>query len=160
MGLIRGEAVSAFSFVPRLEISVRELFAQEAARLGYRIIESRASFPDYVLERSGKRLFAEAEFRSSDFLRHHHDFARCDLLVVWEHDLPYLPVPVLELQSLAIHGVRRRQKGPSSPAPERSPRLSLRHPRSGVALERPRRRSTGRRRLSKALDDQETRDES
>lgn len=102
MGLIRGEAVSTFSFVPKLEISVRELFAQEAARLGYRIVESRASFPDYVLERSGKKLFAEAEYRSSDFLRHHHDFARCDLLIVWEHDLPYLPVPVLELQSLSI----------------------------------------------------------
>lgn len=102
MGLVHGEAVSAFSFVPKLEISVRELFAQEAARLGYRIVESRASFPDYVLERSGKKLFAEAEFRSSDFLRHHHDFSRCDLLIVWEHDLPYLPVPVLELQSLSI----------------------------------------------------------
>ena len=109
MGLIRGEAVPAFSFVPKLEISVRELFAQEAAGLGYRIVESTASFPDYVLERSGKRLFAEAEFRSSDFLRHHHDFTRCDLLVVWEHDLPYLPVPVLELQSLSVHGARQRR---------------------------------------------------
>jgi hypothetical protein len=116
MGLIRGEAVSTFSFVPKLEISVRELFAQEAARLGYRIIESRAAFPDYVLERSGKRLFAEAEFRSSDFLRHHHDFARCDLLVVWEHDLPYFPVPVLELQSLAAHSTSRRRTISSTPS--------------------------------------------
>ena len=133
MGLIRGEAVPAFSFVPKLEISVRELFAQEAARLGYRIIESRAAFPDYVLERSGKRLFAEAEFRSSDFLRHHHDFARCDLLVVWEHDLPYLPVPVLELQSLSVHSARRRRTISSSPA-------------AGVTFQSPEKRPGNRRR--------------
>jgi hypothetical protein len=129
MGLIHGEAVSTFSFVPKLEISVRELFAQEAASLGYRIVESRASFPDYVLERSGKRLFAEAEFRSSDFLRHHHDFARCDLLVVWEHDLPYLPVPVLELRSLSVHGGRRRRT--ISPGPLSGPTFQSPEKRSG-----------------------------
>ena len=134
MGLIRGDAVSTFSFVPKLEISVRELFAQEAARLGYRIVESRASFPDYVLERSGKRLFAEAEFRSSDFLRHHHDFTRCDLLVVWEHDLPYLPVPVLELQSLSVHGARQRRT--ISPGPLSGPTFQPPEKRSGKRLRR------------------------
>ena len=46
--------------MPKMEIGVRELFAQRASRLGYRIIESRARFPDYVLEQDGRRLFAEA----------------------------------------------------------------------------------------------------
>jgi len=126
MGFIRADGPAEPGFVPKMEISVRELFAQEAARLGYRIVESRASFPDYILEHAGKRLFAEAEFRSSDFLRHRHDFARCDLLVVWEHDLPYLPVPVLELQSLSVHDVKQRRtispgrlSGPTSHPPEK-----------------------------------------
>lgn len=43
------------SFESRSEISLRELFAQQASALGYRILESRAAFPDYVLEREGER---------------------------------------------------------------------------------------------------------
>jgi len=99
------------SFVPKMEIGVRELFAQRASRLGYRIIESRARFPDYVLEQDGRRLFAEAELRTSDFLRHRHEMARCDLIVVWEHDLPFMPVPVLELKSDELHRPRRGRPG-------------------------------------------------
>lgn len=38
------------SFVPKNEISLRELFAQRAGRLGYTILESRSVFPDYVLD--------------------------------------------------------------------------------------------------------------
>jgi len=99
------------SFVPKMEIGVRELFAQRASRLGYRIIESRARFPDYVLEQDGQRLFAEAELRTSDFLRHRHEMARCDLIVVWEHDLPFIPIPVLELKSERLHLTSRRRSG-------------------------------------------------
>ena len=95
------------TFVPKMEIAVREMFAQRASRLGYRIVESRAAFPDYVLERSGRRIFAEAEYRTSDFLRHRHDIGRCDLIVVWEHNLPYMPIPVLELQTEEVHRPRR-----------------------------------------------------
>lgn len=101
------KAMSKTSFVPKMEIGVRELFAQRASRLGYRIIESRATFPDYVLEQDGRRLFAEAELRTADFLRHRHDPSRCDLIVVWEHDLPFMPIPVLELKSERLHRPRR-----------------------------------------------------
>jgi hypothetical protein len=101
------KAMTKTSFVPKMEIGVRELFAQRASRLGYRIIESRARFPDYVLEQDGRRLFAEADFRSSGFLRHRHDMDRCDLIVVWEHDLPFMPIPVLELKSEKLHEPRR-----------------------------------------------------
>src|SRR3972149_1554915 len=99
------------TFIPKNEINVRELFAQRATRLGYRILESRAAFPDYVLERDGQKLFAEAEFRTSDFLRHRHDLGRCDLILVWEHDVGYMPIPVLELKSGATHATRCR-RGP------------------------------------------------
>jgi len=94
-------------FVPRNELNVREVFAQRAARLGYRILESRTAYPDYVLGYGPTRLLAEAEYRTSDFLRHRHDIARCDLIVVWEHDLPYMPVPVLELKTGETHRPRR-----------------------------------------------------
>lgn len=88
-------------------MNVREVFAQRAASLGYRIIESRIAFPDYVLSHGRRRLLAEAEFRTSNFLRHRHDIGRCDLIIVWEHDLPYMPIPVLELKSEEMHRPRR-----------------------------------------------------
>ena len=106
------------TFIPKNEINVRELFAQRAARLGYRILESRAAFPDYVLERDGERLFAEAEYRTSDFLRHRHDLSRCDLILVWEHDVGYMPIPVFELKSSELHPPRRL-RSPSSRSPGR-----------------------------------------
>lgn len=111
------------TFVPRSELNVREVFAQRAERLGYRIVESRAAFPDYVLEHEGERIFAEAEFRTSNFLRHRHDLARCDLVIVWEHDLPSMPMPVLELKTNALHTSKRRGRppGPARRPPRRRP---------------------------------------
>jgi len=88
-------------------MNVREVFAIRAADLGYRILESRAAFPDYILSYGRRRLLAEAEFRTSNFLRHHHDIGRCDLIIVWEHDLSYMPVPVLELKTEEMHRPRR-----------------------------------------------------
>lgn len=102
------------TFVPRSELNVREVFAQRAERLGYRIVESRAAFPDYLLEHEGDRIFAEAEFRTSNFLRHRHDLARCDLIIVWEHDLPSMPMPVLELKTDALHTSKRRGRPPGA----------------------------------------------
>jgi hypothetical protein len=106
--------MSDMSFVPKSELNVREVFAQRAERLGYRIIESRAAFPDYLLEHEGERILAEAEFRTSDFLRHRHDLARCDLVIVWEHDLGSMPIPVLELKGNAFHVMKRRGRPPQS----------------------------------------------
>ena len=81
------------AFIPKNELNVREVFAQRAGRLGYRILESRIPFPDYILAVGSKRILAEAEFRTSDFLRH-------------KHDLPYMPVPVLELKTEEMHRPR------------------------------------------------------
>ena len=102
------------TFVPKNEISVRELFAQRAGRLGYQILESRAALPDYVLERDGQKIFAEAEFQTSDFLRHRHDLSRCDLILVWEHDLPHMSIPVLELRTGTTHVIKRRGRPPGT----------------------------------------------
>ena len=102
-----GDGSSAIAFTPKNELNVREIFAQRAARLGFRILESRIAFPDYILGVGRRRVLAEAEFKTSDFLRHRHDIGRCDLIVVWEHDLPYMPVPVLELKSEEVHRPRR-----------------------------------------------------
>lgn len=102
---------NGLDFIPRNELNVREIFAQRASRLGYRIIESRIAFPDYLLEQNGRRILAEAEFRTSNFLRHRHDLARCDLIVVWDHDLA-MPVSVLELKSNILHEPRRGRGRP------------------------------------------------
>lgn len=98
-----GDGATAIAFTPRNEMHVREVFAERAARLGYRILESRVAFPDYILGAGRRRVLAEAEFKTSDFLRHRHDIGRCDLIVVWEHDLTYMPLPVLELRSEVVH---------------------------------------------------------
>jgi hypothetical protein len=115
------------SFVPRSELNVREIFAQRAERLGYRIVESRAAFPDYLLEHEGERILAEAEFKTSNFLRHRHDLGRCDLVIVWEHDLPSMPMPVLELKSEELHTTKRRGRPPrlSSTASQSSRRRAF-----------------------------------
>lgn len=116
----KGDGDDAIAFIPRNELNVREVFAQRASRLGYQILESRIPFPDYILGAGSRRLLAEAEFRTSDFLRHRHDLARCDLIIVWTHDLNYIPVPVLELSTEQIHRPRRGRRpleiGPGSPS--------------------------------------------
>jgi len=112
-----GDGGNAIGFVPKNELNVREVFAQRAERLGFRILESRVAFPDYVLEQRGRRVLAEAEFRTSDFLRHRHDIGRCDLIVIWEHDLPYMPVPILELTSEKTHRPRRGRPPSRFPRP-------------------------------------------
>lgn len=103
--------MTSLTFVPRSELNVREVFAQRAARLGYRIVESRAAFPDYLLEHEGHRIFAEAEFRTSNFLRHRHDLGRCDLIIVWQHDV-VMPLPVLELKTGALHSPSKSRGRP------------------------------------------------
>lgn len=103
------------AFVPRTELGVREVFAQRSRALGYRILESRAAFPDYLLDRRGERILAEAEFRTSNFLRHRHDPGGCDLIVVWEHDLPAMPLRVLELRTNTEHQPAKRRGRRHSP---------------------------------------------
>jgi len=80
------------------EVNVREVFAMFHRELGYRIIESRARFPDYILENEhGREIRAEVEFKASNFQRHGHPVEECDLIICWYNDWPGCPIEVLEL---------------------------------------------------------------
>jgi len=80
------------------EINVREVFAMIHEDLGYRIIESRSEFPDYILEdKSGRRIRAEVEFKASRFKEHKHSIEECDMIICWYNDWPDCPIEVLEL---------------------------------------------------------------
>jgi len=85
-------------FVVSDEINVREIFAMIHKDLGYRIIESRSEFPDYILEdKSGRRIRAEVEFEASRFKEHKHPIEECDMIICWHNDWPDCPIEVLEL---------------------------------------------------------------
>lgn len=92
------------------EIEVREYFAAHAEQLGYRILISRARFPDYVLERleDGQIVRAEAETTSSSFRQHGHSDLFCDLVICWKHNDLTLRIPILELGAVSLE----------SPSPE------------------------------------------
>mgnify|MGYP000330093579 CR=1 FL=1 len=80
------------------ELNVREVFAMFHQDLGYRIIESRSEFPDYILEdESGKKIRAEVERVASEFRKHKHPIEECDLIICWYNDWPDCPIEVLEL---------------------------------------------------------------
>ena len=86
------------------EMEVREYFAMHAEQLGYRILISRARFPDYILERleDGQIIRAEAETVSSSFREHGHSDLFCDLIVCWKHNDPTLRIPILELGTVPL----------------------------------------------------------
>jgi len=74
------------------EINVRELFFKYAEKLGFKIIESRNRFPDYVLEgKSGCRYRAEVEYDLANFVRHKHDPRAVDFIIFWEDSLKEIP---------------------------------------------------------------------
>ncbi|RLI06929.1 hypothetical protein DRO32_04765 [Candidatus Bathyarchaeota archaeon] len=80
------------------ETNVREVFARFQEEFGYRIIESKTKFPDYILEdKDGNRVRAEVEFRASDFKKHGHSTEDCDLIICWYNDWPDCPIKILEL---------------------------------------------------------------
>lgn len=96
----------AFAFAPTTEHDVVQLFGAVAAELGFEILGNRSSFPDCEARRlsvGGRENFVacliEYEFASSEFRRHKHPPAGCDLVVCWKHDWPGCPVEVLELQT-------------------------------------------------------------
>gem|GEM_PF-6179856 len=92
-------AFSITSIEPVFEIAVRELFAQRAKDLGYEILESRNSFPDYVLRHEKGIIRAEVELTSSNFKLHRHDPQGCDLIICWKHDWNDCPLAVLALEN-------------------------------------------------------------
>jgi hypothetical protein len=97
----------AFAYGPTCEHDVVQMFGAVAQELGFEIVGNRSAFPDCEARRRvpGAResfvsCLVEYEYASSDFRRHGHPSAGCDLVVCWAHDWAGWPVEVLELQSV------------------------------------------------------------
>jgi hypothetical protein len=90
-------------FAPTNEMGVVMLFAVAAEALGFAIESAGIEFPDCIAwQRVApgryKRIRIELEYASSNFRNHRHDAKGCELLVCWQHDWLYCPVPVLDLK--------------------------------------------------------------
>lgn len=101
---IVGDAINFCGMIygPVNELGVVALFAKVCEEMGFIVEEIRAEYPDCVarqqIKRGWERIEIEFEYRSSNFHRHGHDPAKCDLIVCWEHDWERSPVPVLSLK--------------------------------------------------------------
>jgi hypothetical protein len=116
---IVGDAINFRGMIygPVNELGVVALFAKVCEEMGFIVEEIRAEYPDCVarqrIKRGWERIAIEFEYRSSNFLRHGHDPALCDLIVCWEHDWQQSPVRVLALKEyvLAQQTIRRVDAG-------------------------------------------------
>lgn len=66
---------------------LREIFYSISLQLGFTVISSRTTFPDYILKKNGKYLTAEVEMFASNFFSHHHPVDECDIIICYENDL-------------------------------------------------------------------------
>lgn len=88
---------------PMNELGVVFLFGMLAKELGFVVEAISADFPDCEAKRLDEtrafweKVAIEFEYKSSNFLQHAHDPARCDLIVCWVHDWADCPIDVLEL---------------------------------------------------------------
>jgi predicted CopG family antitoxin len=75
-------------------------FKEHFEMLGFsRIIEKRSlGFPDYIMELEGKEVGVELETMSSNFIRHHHDATKCDLVLCLVKDCE-LPIKIIDIPS-------------------------------------------------------------
>lgn len=91
---------------PLNELGVVFLFGMLAKELGFVVEAIGASFPDCEAKRLDeggkfwKRIMIEFEYFSSNFQKHGHEIARCDLIVCWIHDWKNCPIEVLELSKI------------------------------------------------------------
>ena len=104
---------------PVNEMGVVALFAMVAERLGYAIELMDRTFPDCEARRRvhggrWERVRIEFEYRASNFDRHKHDRARCDVLVCWIADRRPEGLEIIELRSL-IETLRRQPAPPPAP---------------------------------------------
>ena len=92
----------ALQTCPPQEVEVRERLAILNEVFGlYDTMVSVGEFPDLVIEtRTGERLRAEVETKSSHFRYHGHDPEGCDLVICWEHDWADCPLPVMTIAGL------------------------------------------------------------
>lgn len=88
-------------FVVRNEQGVIWMFSKMARMVGWDILDIRTGFPDATfVNAAGQRLEVEFEYKSSNFVLHGHDSAKCDFVVCWSADSDIDGVDVLALDSL------------------------------------------------------------
>ncbi len=85
---------------PKNEIGVIVLFAQQAERYGFEIIEIQPSFPDALVKKGDTIYRVEFEYQASSFHAHQHDVHDCDLVICWRNDLRDMVLPILSLSSV------------------------------------------------------------
>ena len=123
---IVGDAINCRGMVygPVNEMGVVALFVKVCDEMGFIIEEIRAEFPDCIarqhVKRGWERVAIEFEFRSSNFVRHGHDPANCDLIVCWEHDWERAPLRVISLKEYVVQR-RSRFTGPRDRNPIAEP---------------------------------------
>ncbi|MBI2999762.1 MAG: hypothetical protein HYY46_15130 [Deltaproteobacteria bacterium] len=101
---VLGEALDfrGLQHAPINEMGVVYLFGMLSEELGFVVESVQAGYPDCEAKRRlpsnrWQRVRIEFEFLSSNFLRHKHDLAGCDLIVCWKHDWKNCPLEVLVL---------------------------------------------------------------
>jgi hypothetical protein len=104
---VYGQSMSfgPMAYAPVNELGVVFLFGAMAWQLGFLVHRLHADFPDCeamrrVAEDKCQLVKIEFEIESRNFLRHHHDASKCDLIVCWKHNWPDCPLEVLELRKL------------------------------------------------------------
>lgn len=84
---------------PRNELGVIALFALQAEKNGFEIVDIRSAFPDALIRKEKTMYRVEFEFEAARFIYHQHDVRECDLVICWENNLPDFPLPILVLSS-------------------------------------------------------------
>ena len=83
------------------ESEVRERFRIINEKFNfYKVRLSQESYPDIIIERNDKLIYAEVETKSSHFRQHKHNPDDCDMIICWEHDWSDCFLPVLEISVL------------------------------------------------------------
>ncbi len=112
------------TYAPINEDGVIFLFAlmnsDENTDLGFSMESLAEPFPDALVvdyranRERGVKKYIEFEFLSSNFAKHDHDPAKCDIIVCWEHDWKDCPpnLEVIELRAL-IKELERDTSGKS-----------------------------------------------
>jgi hypothetical protein len=92
---------------PINEQGVVFLFGMMSYEMGFIVEAIHTSFLDCeakrCIDRRANRLHRvniEFDYKSCPFRDHGHDSAKCDLIVCWEHNLPYCPLEVVELRTV------------------------------------------------------------
>lgn len=97
--------IEGLMYAPTNEQGVIFLFSKLSKDLGIIIEGIKTGFPDAIgMVQTGENRFArrtiEFEYRSSDFPKHKHDPAKCDMIICWEDDWTECPshIKVISLQ--------------------------------------------------------------